>query len=873
MNDDMQNDNRQSGESNPRENESRQNQDNKQSNSNNTGNNDANPNNNSNTGDEDTTNSESRVDKSAQDGGFDKLSKAQMAVGAAKSVSGNGNSSADDVAKAATDTAQAAVSAAKLAANAASGNVVGAIKDGLDLVENGTVQKVVIGIIVVTLLPIIMGASIVGALFQPMQKAADTVTTWTEDFANAIIHPVNTIENVINWFSNFIADDLIDKDSINVLNDDKRSKEGIGMDGENYEDGNFYEENDSASDAETKTMKKILDTAIKSISKRHKDIRKSIDEDFKYQKQQIEDKLKNKYPNSTIELTIDMVCDDKFENKTGAYQEAARLISLYNVQTDASLGVENSEDENDKSMGIDHFKRWLGTPSNETIWESGSEELRQTYKDNGWSEDTKLVEWEGEMLSMPDWENVEKMREDKDFAGLLNFKTANPDKLMSAVGKLIRAKPEIVIDGLGDEIEVDNDEGGTKVLANITITYEVESTSVDDIAELLEFDQLQKEAFDDTYNDTLKYYHIGSGGKLDGTGGSGSGGHYGSGGKLVEIARNEIGYQEKASNSQLDDPHGNVGSANYTKYGAWYGSNPDPWCAMFVSWCADQAGISTDIIPKNAGTSGFYDFFNAKGLAHSTGSGYLPKVGDLVERTPGSNGHIEIISEVDGTRIKTIGGNTSGGTSYDGNNDGGCVRETDWGELTKWTYVLEVPYPAVGGLTGEIYPGTPYPLSEEQISKLAGLAVGEAGDNENGLACVISHMANLHEGFYGGTPGDANGFYKKIYRKFSEGGWYADSSFKKAPTETAINLVRIILVEGNHVLPSNVTEFDMFPLDCAKEGDYYKEFTSDDGDCGYIMGETRVRQNPSRFYSPASGTVYAIVWSSKKNANIFYTVD
>lgn len=54
--------------------------------------------------------------------------------------------------------------------------------------------------------------------------------------------------------------------------------------------------------------------------------------------------------------------------------------------------------------------------------------------------------------------------------------------------------------------------------------------------------------------------------------------------RLVKIAAEEIGYQEVYDND--------------TKYGEWYNLNYQPWCAMFVSWCANQAGISTDIIPK-----------------------------------------------------------------------------------------------------------------------------------------------------------------------------------------------------------------------------------------------------------------------------------
>lgn len=56
--------------------------------------------------------------------------------------------------------------------------------------------------------------------------------------------------------------------------------------------------------------------------------------------------------------------------------------------------------------------------------------------------------------------------------------------------------------------------------------------------------------------------------------------------KMVAIAQGEVGYLEKKSKSQLDSKTANAGSNNYTKYGAWYGINAQPWCDIFVSWCA-----------------------------------------------------------------------------------------------------------------------------------------------------------------------------------------------------------------------------------------------------------------------------------------------
>jgi cell wall-associated NlpC family hydrolase len=45
---------------------------------------------------------------------------------------------------------------------------------------------------------------------------------------------------------------------------------------------------------------------------------------------------------------------------------------------------------------------------------------------------------------------------------------------------------------------------------------------------------------------------------------------------VVAIAKSQLGYKEGANND--------------TMYGKWYGLNNQPWCAMFVSWCFDQAG-------------------------------------------------------------------------------------------------------------------------------------------------------------------------------------------------------------------------------------------------------------------------------------------
>lgn len=59
--------------------------------------------------------------------------------------------------------------------------------------------------------------------------------------------------------------------------------------------------------------------------------------------------------------------------------------------------------------------------------------------------------------------------------------------------------------------------------------------------------------------------------------------------ELIEVARKEIGYLEKASNAKLEEKTANAGEKNFTKYGEWYSGNGNYWCQQFVSWCAYMA--------------------------------------------------------------------------------------------------------------------------------------------------------------------------------------------------------------------------------------------------------------------------------------------
>ncbi len=82
-----------------------------------------------------------------------------------------------------------------------------------------------------------------------------------------------------------------------------------------------------------------------------------------------------------------------------------------------------------------------------------------------------------------------------------------------------------------------------------------------------------------------------------------AGGGNGSQSAFVAVAKGEIGTTEQP-----------IGS-NQTKYGAWFGADGSPWCAIFVSWCAAQADIDEETMPRSFAAVGeFQEWFRQRGL-------------------------------------------------------------------------------------------------------------------------------------------------------------------------------------------------------------------------------------------------------------------
>ena len=126
---------------------------------------------------------------------------------------------------------------------------------------------------------------------------------------------------------------------------------------------------------------------------------------------------------------------------------------------------------------------------------------------------------------------------------------------------------------------------------------------------------------------------------------------------LLAVAAAQIGYQE--------------GAHNQSKYGAWYGMDYQPWCMMFVSWCAAEAGISTQIIPKMAYVPYCAAFYQSRGAYYSAEE-HVPQAGDLIFY--GSFSHVGIVEKVQQDRVFTIEGNTT--ASGNSSNGHGVYRRS-----------------------------------------------------------------------------------------------------------------------------------------------------------------------------------------------------
>ena len=144
--------------------------------------------------------------------------------------------------------------------------------------------------------------------------------------------------------------------------------------------------------------------------------------------------------------------------------------------------------------------------------------------------------------------------------------------------------------------------------------------------------------------------------------------------KVLDLARSEIGYHEKASNSQLNDKTANSGGNNWTKYAEYLDSfagfyngpkNGYAWCDVFVDYLFVKCfgfNIGRQMLCQPMSSAGAGCLFSAQyykqsGRWHTN----APQPGDQIFFTysPGEYSHTGIVEAINGDTVTTIEGNTS----------------------------------------------------------------------------------------------------------------------------------------------------------------------------------------------------------------------
>jgi len=181
---------------------------------------------------------------------------------------------------------------------------------------------------------------------------------------------------------------------------------------------------------------------------------------------------------------------------------------------------------------------------------------------------------------------------------------------------------------------------------------------------------------------------------------------------VLNVARSQIGFH--------------AGAEEENPYGIWYGIPNAPYCAMGVSWCFAQVGLSNLIAaqtPKGfAYNPAALPWFQRQGLVVNK---YQGQPGDLVFYDWNSDGvvdHVEILEAASPDGITTIGFNT--GNPNDSIHESGCFR-------------VHRPYLFIAAIVRPQYPVALKPVSKGMASKKATAVVGGTGTAIAGATGMI----------------------------------------------------------------------------------------------------------------------------------------
>lgn len=269
---------------------------------------------------------------------------------------------------------------------------------------------------------------------------------------------------------------------------------------------------------------------------------------------------------------------------------------------------------------------------------------------------------------------------------------------------------------------------------------------------------------------------------------------------VIAIAKEEIGYLEKKSNSDLDSKTGNAGSGNYTKYwrdmanlglGNYQGSY---WCACFVHWCFYKAyGLATSqsLLLQSffINCQTMYTLATNKGQIYTT-----PQVGDVVlfwTSSTSQYGHTGIVIAVssDGKTFTTIEGNTSGGSTVVSNGGGVAQKTYTLSSLNKPRFVRPKYTSTVSSTTTSTSsPTNTVKSSYNKTEKWVGVVTADSlnvrkGEGTSYGTCSFSPLAKGTEVSVcdSSTASDGSTWY---YIKYNDKYGFVHSSYISKATST-----------------------------------------------------------------------------------------
>lgn len=306
---------------------------------------------------------------------------------------------------------------------------------------------------------------------------------------------------------------------------------------------------------------------------------------------------------------------------------------------------------------------------------------------------------------------------------------------------------------------------------------------------------------------------------------------------IVSIALAEEGYTE--------------GSNNNNKYGAALGQNNVAWCALFISWCARQAGIPTSIIKTTAWAG---DMGSSKQTGNFGGQYYpkgsiTPQKGDIVYydwNRNGSSDHVEIVISTSGSTFTSIGGNTKG----DSGSTEGVRRHSNYSFTSSYVVGFERPNyngsanPPAQNNDDEL--GIPYPRPQVSSTVWLGKNGITSGDYVRWLQTALNKADNAGlavDGQFGsGTTTAVKNFQAK----------YGLTQDGQAGTATINKLVEVIKNKLNPPAPSIKIKCKIWMSDNKMGNEvssfetgkwYYMCYKLYDEYTGKLISETSARLN------------------------------